>query len=287
MKEIIRTENLCFEYKDEESGVVTEILKNVSVSVGEGEFVALLGHNGSGKSTFAKLLNAILVPASGKIYVDGTDTTDESKLYELRKKVGLVFQNPDNQMVANIVEDDVAFAPENLGIEREEIRRRVDSALSAVNMTQFSKHAPHMLSRGQKQRVAIAGVLSMEPDILVLDEPTAMLDPMGRKEIIQTVKKLNKEKNITVVFITHYMEEAIEADRIIVIDDGAVVEEGTPKEIFSKVDKMKAMGLDTPQAASLVYRLNKDGFETEDTALTVDECVNRIMGLWKGKEQNK
>ncbi|MGN0179269.1 MAG: energy-coupling factor transporter ATPase [Monoglobaceae bacterium] len=280
MDTIIKAENLCFEYKNEESGEVTKVLKNVSAEVKRGEFLAILGHNGSGKSTFAKHINAVLTPNSGKMYVNGLDTSDESRLFEIRKTAGMVFQNPDNQMVANIVEDDVAFAPENLGVPREEIRRRVDSALAAVNMSAFSKHAPHMLSGGQKQRVAIAGVLAMEPEIIVLDEPTAMLDPGGRQEIIDTVRHLNREREITVVLITHYMDEAAQADRIIVMNDGEIAMEGTPSEIFPQVERLRSLGLDTPQATELAYELNRDGFDINTEVLSVDKCAEEILRLW-------
>ena len=281
MDSIIRTENLCFNYTDDETGKTTCVLRDISVNINRGEFIAVLGHNGSGKSTFAKHLNAILTPTSGKVWVDDIDTSDEKRLYDIRKRVGMVFQNPDNQMVANIVEDDVAFAPENLGMPRDEIRKRVDAALAAVNMSEFAMHAPHMLSGGQKQRIAIAGVLAMEPEILVLDEPTAMLDPNGRREIIETVKRLNTEKNMTVVLITHYMEEAVEADRVIVIDSGKIEMDEAPIEVFPNVEKMKALGLDTPQATELAFLLGKSGFNIDSNVLTVSECADKIEQLWK------
>ncbi len=287
MENIISTKNLCFDYTDEETGKVLHVLKDVSIDIKRGEFLAVLGHNGSGKSTLAKHLNAILTPTSGQVLVDGVDTADEKSLYKIRKKVGMVFQNPDNQMVANIVEDDVAFAPENLGVPREDIRRRVDDALAAVNMTEFSKHAPHMLSGGQKQRVAIAGVLAMEPDILVLDEPTAMLDPSGRFEIIETVKRLNREKGMTIVIITHYMDEAVQADRVIVIDDGKIDMNAGPYEVFSQVERLKSLGLDVPQATELVYSLKKNGFDIGADALTVSECADRIERLWREKGNSR
>ena len=281
MDNIIRTENLCFNYTDDETGEKTCVLKDISLEIKRGEFIAVLGHNGSGKSTFAKHLNAILIPTSGKVWVGDIDTSDEKRLYDIRKMVGMVFQNPDNQMVANIVEDDVAFAPENLGVPREEIRKRVDTALAAVNMSEFAMHAPHMLSGGQKQRVAIAGVLAMEPEIIVLDEPTAMLDPNGRREIIETVKRLNKEKNMTVVMITHYMEEAVEADRVIIIDNGKIEMDAPPIEVFPKVEKMKSLGLDTPQATELAFLLKKNGFDIDSNVLSVGECADKIEQLWK------
>lgn len=279
METIISAENLCFDYKNEETGEITHVLKGISAEIKKGEFLAVLGHNGSGKSTFAKHLNAILTPTSGKVYVEGIDTSDESRLFEIRRRVGMVFQNPDNQMVANIVEDDVAFAPENLGVPREEIRRRVDDALAAVNMSGFASHAPHMLSGGQKQRIAIAGVLAMQPEIIVLDEPTAMLDPIGRREIIETVRRLNRERQMTVVLITHYMDEAAEADRVIVMDSGKIEMCGTPRDIFPQVERLKSLGLDTPQATELVYLLNRDGFSIDGNVLTVEECVEKIMEI--------
>ncbi len=278
---IISIKDLRFDYVNEESGEKSAVLRGITTDIRRGEFLAVLGHNGSGKSTLAKHLNAILLPSSGTVTIDGICTSDEDKLFDIRRKVGMVFQNPDNQMVANIVEEDVAFAPENLGVPREEIRRRVDDALLAVNMSKFSKHAPHMLSGGQKQRVAIAGVLAMEPEIIVLDEPTAMLDPIGRREIIDTIKKLNRERNMTVVLITHYMEEAVEADRILVIDKGKIEMEGTPFEIFPQVERLKALGLDTPQATELIYLLEKSGFSAEHSALTTKECADIIMGMAK------
>lgn len=283
MKPIIKAENICFEYTNEESGEVTEVLKNVSAEIKEGEFIAVLGHNGSGKSTFAKHINAILVPKSGRMYVDGIDTAAADKLFDIRKTAGMVFQNPDNQMVANIVEDDVAFAPENLGVPRAEIRRRVDDALKAVNMSAFAKHAPHMLSGGQKQRIAIAGVLAMEPRIIILDEPTAMLDPGGRREIMETLIRLNRESGITVVLITHYMDEAALADRIIVMDSGEIKMTGTPSEIFVQTERLRSLGLDTPQTTELAYDLKKDGVNINQDVLSVDECADEILRLWRAR----
>lgn len=283
MDKIITAENLIFEYKDEETDAVTEVLKGISLDIERGEFVAVLGHNGSGKSTFAKHLNAILTPTSGKVCVCGTDTSDEDKLFDIRRRVGMVFQNPDNQMVANIVEDDVAFAPENLGLPREEIRRRVDNALAAVNMSAFARHAPHMLSGGQKQRIAIAGVLAMEPEIIVLDEPTAMLDPAGRREVITTIKRLNRELGMTAVLITHYMDEAVRADRVIVMDSGRIVMDGKPAQIFPQVERLHSLGLDTPQATELAAELKKAGFDIDGVVLTVEDCVREIEKLWRNK----
>lgn len=283
MDKIITAENLIFEYKDEETDAVTEVLKGISLDIERGEFVAVLGHNGSGKSTFAKHLNAILTPTSGRVCVCGTDTSDEDKLFDIRRRVGMVFQNPDNQMVANIVEDDVAFAPENLGLPREEIRRRVDNALAAVNMSAFARHAPHMLSGGQKQRIAIAGVLAMEPEIIVLDEPTAMLDPAGRREVISTIKRLNRELGMTAVLITHYMDEAVRADRVIVMDSGRIVMDGKPAQIFPQVERLHSLGLDTPQATELAAELKKAGFDIDGVVLTVEDCVREIEKLWRNK----
>ena len=283
MDKIITAENLIFEYKDEETDAVTEVLKGISLDIERGEFVAVLGHNGSGKSTFAKHLNAILTPTSGRVCVCGTDTSDEDKLFDIRRRVGMVFQNPDNQMVANIVEDDVAFAPENLGLPREEIRRRVDNALAAVNMSSFARHAPHMLSGGQKQRIAIAGVLAMEPEIIVLDEPTAMLDPAGRREVITTIKRLNRELGMTAVLITHYMDEAVRADRVIVMDSGRIVMDGKPAQIFPQVERLHSLGLDTPQATELAAELKKAGFDIDGVVLTVEDCVREIEKLWRNK----
>lgn len=281
MDTVIDIKQLCFRYLDEETSQEVPVLQGINMKVKKGEFLAVLGHNGSGKSTLAKHLNAILLPSSGEVNVMGIDTCDGDRLYDIRKKVGMVFQNPDNQMVANIVEEDVAFAPENLGVPREEIRRRVDDALEAVNMSQFKQHAPHMLSGGQKQRIAIAGVLAMEPDILVLDEPTAMLDPSGRKEIIETVKRLNRQKGMTVVLITHYMDEAVQADRVIVIDNGEIRMEGTPDSVFPQVEKLKGFGLDTPQATELVYLLNRDGFDIDTKVLDADACIKEITEKFK------
>ena len=282
MDTIIKAENLCFEYKNEESGEVTKVLKNVSAEVKRGEFLAILGHNGSGKSTFAKHINAVLTPNSGKMYVNGLDTSDEGKLFEIRKTAGMVFQNPDNQMVAAIVEDEVAFAPENLGVEPKEIRRRVNECLETVNMTKYAQSAPSNLSGGQKQRVAIAAVLAMNPEILILDEPTAMLDPKGRSEVIKTIKMLNREKGITVVLITHYMDEAALADRTVVIDDGEIVLDGTPKDVFRNVEKIKSLGLDVPQVTELAYELRKKGIDISEDVLTVDECFAELLKILGG-----
>ena len=277
MEDIITVDNLIFEYTDEDTGEKNRVLDNVSLNVKEGEFLTVLGHNGSGKSTLAKHFNAILLPTDGKVFVDGIDTSDESRLFDIRRRVGMVFQNPDNQMVATIVEEDVAFAPENLGVPREEIRERVDNALETVGMTAFKRHAPHMLSGGQKQRVAIAGVLAMQPEILVMDEPTAMLDPNGRAEVIQTIKKLNREMGMTVILITHYMEEAVQADRVIVVDSGHISMEGAPRDIFPQVDRLVDLGLDTPQSTYLIYMLNKLGLDFNPRVLNDKECAEELI----------
>ena len=277
------TKNLSFIYREEnmESGEIKEekVLKDINIEIKKGSFTAVLGHNGSGKSTLAKHFNAILLPSGGKVYVKGMDTADENNIFNIRQSAGMVFQNPDNQMVAALVEDEVAFAPENLGVEPKEIRRRVDECLEIVNMTKYARSSPSKLSGGQKQRVAIASVLAMNPEILILDEPTAMLDPKGRSEVIKTIKMLNEEKDITVVLITHYMDEAAQADRTVVIDDGEIVLDGTPKEVFKNVEKLKSLGLDVPQVTELAYELRKMGIEISDDVLTVDECFDEIIRI--------
>lgn len=281
MASFINAENITFEYKNkDDNGNTTynKVLKGVSINVRQGEFVALLGHNGCGKSTVAKLFNALLMPDSGKLTVDGLDCKDDSNVYEIRRRVGLVLQNPDNQLVASIVEEDVAFGPENLGIPPEEIRRRVDNALKAVDMYEYRKHAPHKLSGGQKQRVAIAGIIAMEPKCIVLDEPTAMLDPKGRKEVMDTILKLNKEKGITVILITHYMDEAVLADRVITMDNGKILAQGTPREVFSQITLLQGHGLDVPQAAELINSLPIK-IDNNNIPLTTDECVKYILEL--------
>ena len=274
--DMIETKNLAFAYPAEEGETQALALRDVSVTIEKGSFVVVLGHNGSGKSTFAKCLNAVLLPCGGKVYVEGMDTQDEVLLLEIRRRVGMVFQNPDNQIVANVVEEDVAFAPENLGVPTEEIRRRVDAALAAVDMTAFTTHAPHLLSGGQKQRVAIAGVIAMEPACIVLDEATAMLDPVGRQEVLSAVHKLNREKGITVVLITHHINEAEDADRVIVMDDGQVVLDGGPREVFTKVEALRSMGLTVPDTIDLLDRLRRDGVAVPPDALTVEECADAI-----------
>ena len=273
MQPIIRTEALRYTYPGDEF----ETLHGIDLEIKEGSFVAVLGHNGSGKSTLAKLMNAILLPSSGKVYVDGIDTSDEARLLDVRRTVGMVFQNPDNQIVANVVEDDVAFAPENLGVEPAEIRRRVDEALRTVGMYEYRLHAPHLLSGGQKQRVAIAGVLAMQPRCVVLDEPTAMLDPVGRREVVATVTRLCREKGMTVMLITHHMAESIGADRLIVMSEGRIVADGTPREVFSQVELLRSEGLAVPATTELIYELRRDGFELPLDALTVDECADAVM----------
>ncbi len=280
--QFISLENVVFSYSDSENDLIAKnAIDGVSLDIKKGEFVALLGHNGCGKSTVAKHLNAMLLPDSGKVYVDGDDTADEDKTFEIRKKVGLVLQNPDNQLVASIVEDDVAFGPENLGIEPDEIRRRVDFALKAVGMYDYRESAPFKLSGGQKQRVAIAGILAMQPQCIVLDEPTAMLDPNGRDEVLSTLLKLNREDGITVVLITHYMEEAVLSDRVVVMDEGKILTQGTPDEVFSQVELLKKHRLDVPQSAELAHRLKGCGVKIDKIPLTVQDCVDMLEGVLK------
>ena len=274
-KSIINVEDVRFSYITAE-GVAPIVLDGVTLDIEEGSFVAVLGHNGSGKSTLAKHMNAILLPTGGKVYVDGMDTADEDKLLDIRRTVGMVFQNPDNQIVANVVEEDVAFGPENLGVPTEEIRRRVDAALKAVGMESFLLHAPHNLSGGQKQRIAIAGIIAMEPKCIVLDESTAMLDPSGRREVLDTVRRLNREKGITIVLITHHMNEAAMADRVVVMDDGHVVMDGKPREILTRMEDLRAIGLDVPHTVELLHGLREDGFDVPLDALTVEECADAV-----------
>ena len=276
MNEMIETESLRFAYPADEGGEPVFALRGVDLAIEKGSFVVVLGHNGSGKSTLAKTFNAVLLPAGGKVYVEGMDTLDESLLLAIRQRVGMVFQNPDNQIVANVVEEDVAFAPENLGVPSEDIRRRVDEALKTVGMYEFVRHAPHLLSGGQKQRIAIAGVLAMEPECIVLDEATAMLDPVGRKEVLSTVHRLNREKGITVVLITHHMNEAEEADRVIVMDDGKVAMDGAPAEVFTQVADLRHMGLTVPDTVDLLDRLRRAGGDVPLNALTVEACADAI-----------
>ena len=274
--EMIKTQDLAFTYPGTEDQVNTRALRGVDVTIERGSFVVILGHNGSGKSTLAKTFNAVLLPSGGKVYVEGMDTMDESLLLEIRRRVGMVFQNPDNQIVANVVEEDVAFAPENLGVPSAEIRKRVDDALEAVGMTQFVKHAPHLLSGGQKQRIAIAGVLAMKPECIVLDEATAMLDPIGRREVLAAVEKRNREQGITVVLLTHHMNEAEHADRVIVMNDGLVVMDGKPREVFTRKKELEDIGLAVPDTVSLLFSLREAGMDVPVDAITVEECADAI-----------
>jgi energy-coupling factor transport system ATP-binding protein len=273
---IIKVENLTHVYPAPEGGEEQTALRGVSLEIRRGEFVAVLGHNGSGKSTLARHFNATLRPTSGRVLVDGLDTTDEARVLEIRKRIGMVFQNPDNQLVANVVEEDVAFAPENLGVPPEEIRRRVDAALRTVGLYEYREHAPHLLSGGQKQRVAIAGALAMEPECIVFDEPTAMLDPRGRDDVISIIRRLRDERGVTVVLITHHMEEAIDCDRLFLMSEGALALTGTPREIFSEVKLLRELGLDAPDTVSLLYELNQAGCKLPLDALTVEQCADAI-----------
>ncbi|MBQ9868553.1 MAG: energy-coupling factor transporter ATPase [Ruminococcus sp.] len=283
----IHIRGLEFSYINEleEPPVKNTVLKGIDLDIEKGEFVAVLGHNGSGKSTLAKCINAINLPEKGEVTVDGLDTIKEENLLPIRKRVGMVFQNPDNQIVATIVEEDVAFALENLGVEPKEIRRRVDEALRTVGMYDYRLHAPHKLSGGQKQRVAIAGIIAMEPDCIVLDEPTAMLDPKGRSEVMKTIKMLNREKGVTIVLITHYMEEAAQADRVVVIDGGEKIMDSVPKKVFSQVDVMRNLGLDVPQVTEIADFLQKQGYDISSEIITEDECVQALYGLITGRDK--
>ena len=278
MDSIISVQDIYFSYEGEDEDDV-QVLKGISLEIERGSFVAVVGPNGSGKSTFAKQLNALLLPQKGRVLAEGMDTADDSLLWDIRRTVGMVFQNPDNQLVSAVVEDDVAFGPENIGIPSEEIRARVDSALEAVGMSDFKKQAPHNLSGGQKQRVAIAGVVAMRPECIVLDEPTAMLDPNGRKDVLHTVRDLNEREGVTVILITHYMEEVIFADRVIVMDRGHVVMQGTPREIFSRVDELKKLRLAVPQVTELAWELKKAGVPIADGILTREELVEALCSL--------
>ena len=274
MDNIIEVKNVVYEYTDDE--ITHKAVDNVSFVIERGSFTVILGHNGSGKSTLAKMLNGLFKPTSGDVLVDGINTKDEQTEIEIKRKVGMVFQNPDNQLVASIVEEDVAFGPENLGLEPSVIRERVDDALKAVGMYEFRENTPHRLSGGQKQRIAIAGIIAMQPECLILDEPTAMLDPVGRKEIVETLHKLNREKGITVVLITHYMEEAENADRVMIMNDGVIIDDNVPKEIFNKVEMLKSVGLSVPQTTELLYALKQNGFEISTDVLSIEETANAI-----------
>ena len=278
-QEMIKCENLVFKYTSHEDGIEKYAINGVDLSVNKGEFLVVLGHNGSGKSTLAKHMNALLIPSDGYVYVDGLNTKDKDNVWDVRSKAGMVFQNPDNQMVATIVEEDVAFGPENLGVDPKEIRKRVDESLEKVGMSEYKRHAPHLLSGGQKQRVAIAGILAMQPECIIFDEPTAMLDPSGRKEVLKNIKEINKEYGITIVLITHYMDEAAQADRIVVMDEGKLILEGNPKDVFSQVELIKKIGLDVPQVTELSYELRKEGIDLDSKIINVDEMVDALCQL--------
>lgn len=286
--DIIKTEDLTFEYirRDEEGNVesIHRAVDELNIHVKKGDFVAILGHNGSGKSTLAKHINAILMPTEGTLWVNGIDTSENDKLWDIRRTAGMVFQNPDNQLIANVVEEDVGFGPENLGVSTEEIWKRVEKSLQAVGMLEYRTHSPNKLSGGQKQRVAIAGIMAMKPSCIILDEPTAMLDPIGRKEVLQTIHELNQQEHITVILITHYMEEVIDADRVIVMDSGKVVMEGTPREIFSCVAKLKKYHLDVPQVTELAYELKQCGILLPDGILTVNELADALVSISMNKK---
>ena len=277
MNDFIEAKSISFSYRVEDNQKPVNVFENLNVTIREGEMTAVLGHNGSGKSTFAKHLNAILLPSGGKVYVDGIDTADEQRLYDIRQKVGMVFQNPDNQIVATVVEEDVAFGLENIGVPPKEMRERVDRALMDVGIYEYKKHAPHRLSGGQKQRVAIAGIIAMRPKCIVLDEPTAMLDPQGRQEVVSIVEKLSREQNITVILITHHMDEAICADRVIAMDDGKIIADGAPKDVFTKIDLLQSVGLTAPQTTLLLKALDDDGCALPLDALSVDDCAQALL----------
>ena len=279
--DILKTENLSFSYPAREGEKVTPVLKNINLNIERGSFVAILGHNGSGKSTLAKQFNAVLLPSGGKVWVTGHDTANEEYLLGIRRCIGMVFQNPDNQIVANVVEEDVAFAPENLGVPTEEIRKRVDDALAAVGMSEFVRHAPHLLSGGQKQRIAIAGVIAMQPDCIVLDEATAMLDPQGRRDVLDTVRRLNREKGITIIMITHHMDEAEFADRLIVMNKGEVYLDGAPCDIFQRVEELRKIGLTAPETVKLLYELRQSGIDVPLDAISVDACADAICAAFQ------
>lgn len=277
MNEImIKIEDVTYEYKSLIDDSVQTAVKNLSLEVIKGEFLVILGHNGSGKSTLSKMMNGLLMPTSGQVFVKGMNTNDEDKIWDIRESAGIVFQNPDNQIVATIVEEDVAFGPENQGVPQAEIRKRVDDSLAIVEMSDYKKHAPHLLSGGQKQRVAIAGILAMNPDCIIFDEPTAMLDPNGRLEVMDTIKRLNQLEGKTIILITHYMDEAVEADRVLVMSQGEILMEGSPKQVFSQVDKIKELGLDVPQVTELAYELRKEGIDIRADILSVEELVGLL-----------
>ncbi|MCD8127895.1 MAG: energy-coupling factor transporter ATPase [Clostridiales bacterium] len=283
---MIEIQNVSFAYQEEGEQKSPQVLDSVSLDIEEGTFVAVLGHNGSGKSTLAKHMNAVLLPTGGTVYVDGIDTADDGRWLDVRRTVGMVFQNPDNQIVANVVEEDVAFAPENLGVPPEEIRQRVDEALRIVGMSNYVQHAPHLLSGGQKQRVAIAGVIAMQPRCIVLDEPTAMLDPIGRQEVMETILRLNREQGTTVVLITHHMDEAAQADRLVVMDHGKIVADGPPKTVFQDVEGIRRLGLTVPDTVGLLYELKQRGMDVPLDALSEDECADAIVqALRQGKDE--
>lgn len=280
MDELIQFQHVSFEYASDEVGEPSvPVLHEVDLAIRQGAFVAVLGHNGSGKSTLAKHINAILQPTDGVVYIEGIDTSNDEMVFEIRQRVGMVFQNPDNQLVATVVEEDVAFGLENLGVKPDEIRTRVDEALKDVGMYEFREHAPHQLSGGQKQRIAIAGIIAMKPKCIVLDEPTAMLDPQGRREVIKTIRRLNREHHTTVVYITHFMDEAVSADRVVVIDNGRVLMDNVPREVFRHVEALKAVGLDVPQVTELVYKLRKSGVSIPDDILTVSDFVSAFQKI--------
>ena len=276
MSNIITAENLSFAYPPQEGKLAIPVFENLNLEIAEGSFTVVIGPNGCGKSTLAKQFNAVLLPSGGKVYVLGNDTSNEQTLLEIRRTVGMVFQNPDNQIVSNVVEEDVAFAPENLGVPSAEIRKRVDDALKTVGMYEFRNHAPHLLSGGQKQRIAIAGVLAMQPRCIVLDEPTAMLDPRGREEVIRTIRTLNRERGMTVVLITHHMSEAIDADRVLVFGNGGILADGSPREVFTQVELLRAANIDVPQTTALLYELKRQGWNLPLDALSIEECAEAI-----------
>ena len=287
MEKMIEIKGLHFRYESENGDIKPkeDVLKGIDLNIGRGEFVAVLGHNGCGKSTLAKHINAILLPTEGTVTVDGIDTKDDSRLFDLRQRAGMVFQNPDNQIVSSIVEEDVAFALENLGVPYEEMRKRVDDALKAVGMYEYRMHSPSQLSGGQKQRVAIAGIIAMQPKCIILDEPTAMLDPHGRKEVMATIKRMNREQGVTIVLITHYMDEAAQAERVVVMDKGRVVLDNTPPKVFSQVELLKGIGLDVPQVTELAWELRRAGCDIPEDIITEDECVEALAKLFGGRAQ--